>query len=234
MAENVCVNNILFEQHAKLYAKAYKDKHIKGNSILEINEKDMPKGIDKDKLWKYTPYMKDLRENIFRTIFAKVEELLTKRPNTPIALLATDKGTGHYVIVKGTTNDGRFIVMNPADAKVEKYSETEKMKEMIWDVDNVFANTKEFPVFSLTWLERFDSQKAKEIENKCDMQGAYYNKNGELMDSERAEIGNLLIHQDWLMHKNGVSLKVLDQYKGDSGSLYRQDIYVPKTFNVHK
>ena len=235
MSENVCVNCIEFEPFSDFYTKALKketekDKLPFSNSALDSSI-DKYK-VDRKKRKHFTPYMRDIKENYFQTVVGKIEELMEERPNTPIALLTADYGqAGHYVVVKGTTTDGRLIVMNPMHKKDNEGDTSELIPDMLMDVDKFFGYSGDKPGFTLTWLEKFDSKKAQEVEKKCDMKGASYNEKGELVNSTAAEKSNLSDKASWLAHRNGVSFEVNKKLKGKNGDLFNHHIYVPKTYD---
>jgi hypothetical protein len=235
MSKNVCVNCIEFEPFSDFYTEALKKETEKDN--LPYNNSVLDSSIDKYKVngkkrKHFTPYMRDIKENYFQTVVGKIEELMEERPDTPIALLTADYGqAGHYVVVKGTTTDGRLIVMNPMHKKVNEGDTSELIPDMLMDVDKFFGYAGGKPGFTLTWLEKFDSKKAKEVEQKCDMKGASYNENGELVNSTAAEKSNLSDKASWLAHRNGVSFEVNKKLNGKNGDLFNHHIYVPKTYD---
>ncbi|WP_155827805.1 hypothetical protein [Butyrivibrio sp. AE2015] len=235
MSKNVCVNCIEFEPLADFYTEALKKDKEKdnlpfSNSVLDPSVEKLDYTPQKKK--HFTPYMRDIKANYFQTVVGKIEELMKERPNTPIALLTADYGkAGHYVVVKGTTKDGRLIIMNPKHKKVDELNTSELIPDMLMDVNKFFGYGGAKPGFTLTWLEKFDSKKAQEIEEKCDMKGASYNEKGELVNSTAAEKSNLSDKASWLAHKNGVSFEVNKKLKGKNGDLFNHHIYVPKTYD---
>jgi hypothetical protein len=180
----------------------------------------------------FAKYMSKFKENIFKTIYAKIEDLFKQRPDTPIALLcATTKAPGHYVIIKGTTTDGRLIVGNLVEASQD---ETDMVRDSYWDADRLLGNldNENQPAITMTWLEKFDANKAKEIENTCDTYGAKYDKKGQLQNTVEAEEHSLQKDKTNMLHVKGVALDVKNEHKGKMGNLYRQQIYVPKKYNT--
>ncbi len=209
-ADNVCVNMINFAQIGDAYKFVLKNE--KGNPNEGAN-------------------IAKFKENVFKTIYAKVEDLFKQRPNTPIALLCgSAENPGHFVIIKGTTQDGRLIIGDLVEAA--KTEESDVVRDGYWDSENFFANAHGTPSIVMTWLERFDSKKAKEIEKTCDTYGAEYDKDGQLQNTIEAEEHALFKDKTNMLHVKGVSLDVKDEYKGQSGVLFKQQIYVPKKYNT--